>query len=144
MTTNTLIVVLLLAGYVLTFPVLLWGLRDMKQIPGGVWRHAAQRPRAQWKGGMISAYALGGWPVIVSVLVWRNSRERADLREEWAHLSARKRAARRRAREAAEAQRAAGPPQDVIDLREPAPSATPDPGSASPVAREAEPEREGA
>ena len=112
MTTKTLITVLLLLGYVASLPVLLWGLGDLKHIPGGVWRHSAQRPRAQWRGGMISAYVLGGWPVMVSVLVWRHSRERRDLLDEWAHLSRRKKASRQRAREeAAERER-------VIDLRE--------------------------
>ena len=67
MTTKTLITVLLLAGYVAALPALLWGLADLRHIPGGVWRHAAQRPRAQWRAGMITAYALGGWPAFVSV-----------------------------------------------------------------------------
>jgi hypothetical protein len=140
MTTNTLIAVLLLAGYVMTFPVLLWGLRDMKEIPGGVWRHAAQRPRAQWKGGMITAYALGGWPVIASVYTWRTSRERTDLRDEWAHLSARKRAARRRARDAAQARPTGASAEEVIDLREPTPAPAADPSPDREPDRE--PERE--
>jgi hypothetical protein len=101
MTTKTLITVLLLVGYIAALPALLWGLGDLKHIPGGVWRHAAQRPRAQWRTGMVSAYALGGWPAFVSVVLWRRSRERADLLDEWAHLSRRKRLSRLRAREAA-------------------------------------------
>ena len=127
MTTKTLIAVLLVTGYVACLPVLLWGLGDVKNIPGGVWRHSAQRPRAQWRGGMISAYALGGWPVIASVLAWRNSRERRDLLDEWTHLSRRKRQARRRERDAA-AER-----ERVIDLRE---SAASEPVTASERERE--------
>jgi hypothetical protein len=50
---------------------------------------------------MISAYALGGWPVIIAVMSWRQSTERANLLDEWAHLSARKRRSRQRARAAA-------------------------------------------
>jgi hypothetical protein len=101
MTTKTLIVVLLVLGYVACLPVLLWGLADIRHIPGGVWRHAAQRPRAQWRSGMIAAYALGGWPVIGSMVVWRRSAERHDLLEEWDLLRTRKRQSRLRAREAA-------------------------------------------
>jgi hypothetical protein len=100
MTTKTLFMVLLLTGFVAGAPALWWGLGDLKNIPGGVWRHSAQRPRHQWRAGMISAYLLGGWPVIVSVLMWHNSTERANLLDEWAHLSARKRQSRQRAREA--------------------------------------------
>jgi hypothetical protein len=102
MTTKTLIVTLLLTGYVAAAPVLWWGLGDLKHIPGGVWRHSAQRPRRQWRAGMISAYVLGGWPAIFAVVSWRRSTERANLLDEWAHLSARKRLSRQRRRAAAE------------------------------------------
>ena len=91
MTTKTLIMALLLTGFVAAAPVLWWGLGDLNHIPGGVWRHSAQRPRRQWRAGMISAYVLGGWPAIVAVVSWRQSTERANLLDEWAHLSARKR-----------------------------------------------------
>jgi hypothetical protein len=84
------IVVVFLAGYVLALPGLLWGLTDLRRIPGGVWRHAAQRPYPQWRTGMIGAYLICGWPVYVAALLWRRSRERADLYEEWADLSRRK------------------------------------------------------
>jgi hypothetical protein len=47
--------------------------------------------------GLASAYALAGWPVLVAVINWRRSRERADLLAEWADLSARKRRSRRHA-----------------------------------------------
>jgi hypothetical protein len=108
---GALIVMMLLAGYVVALPALLFGLHDLSRIPGGVWRHAAQRPREQWRFGMISSYALAGWPTIASVIVWRLSQERADLLDEWAALSERKRAARRRAappRAAAEPSRRMG------------------------------------
>jgi hypothetical protein len=94
---STLVAAVVLAGFVLALPLLVWGMRDLARIPGGVWRHAAQRPREQWRFGMISAYLLAGWPAIVSVIVWRRSQERSDLLMEWAVLSERKRAARRRA-----------------------------------------------
>lgn len=106
MTTTTLIMTLLLAGFVATAPVLWWGLGDLNHIPGGVWRHSAQRARRQWRAGMISAYVCGGWPVIIAVVSWRQSTERANLLDEWAHLSARKRRARQRARAAAAPQSA--------------------------------------
>jgi hypothetical protein len=122
MTTKLLITVLLLMGYVVALPALLWGLGDLKRIPGGVWRHGAQRPRAQWRTGMISAYGLGGWPLFVSVVVWRRSRERADLLDEWAHLSRRKRLARL-AREAA---RSDAEPVVVLSELETEPEAAPE------------------
>ncbi len=86
------LVVVLVSGYVLGLPGLLWGLGDLRRIPGGVWRHAAQRPYRSWRTGMIGSYAICGWPVYVSVLRWWRSRERADLDEEWAELSRRKQA----------------------------------------------------
>jgi hypothetical protein len=96
MTKTALIALLLVTGYVVALPVLLYGLRDLKHIPGGIWRHAAQRPLVQWRTGMLSTYALGGWPSIVAVIMWRRSRERSDLLDEWAELSARKRQSQRR------------------------------------------------
>jgi hypothetical protein len=95
MAKGALVVAVLVAGYVVALPVLAWGLADVAKIPGGVWRHAAQRPRHQWRVGMVSTYLLGGWPAIVAVLVWWRSRERTDLLLEWADLSVRKRRARR-------------------------------------------------
>jgi hypothetical protein len=85
------LVVVLLAGYVVALPGLLWGLADLRRIPGGVWRHAAQRPYVQWRTGMIGAYLICGWPVYIAVLLWRRGHERAELYEEWAELSRRKR-----------------------------------------------------
>lgn len=102
--------VVLLAGYVVGLPALLWALADMKRIPGGVWRHAAQRPYPQWRVGMISAYALLGWPAIFSAAAWLRGRERADLLAEWAELSARKRKRRR----SAATRTAAEPPVVVL------------------------------
>ena len=80
------VVIVLMVGYVAGLPASLWGLGDIGKIPGGVWRHAADRPRHQWRIGLIGAYALGGWPAIVAALVWWRSRERADLLYEWAIL----------------------------------------------------------
>jgi hypothetical protein len=96
MAPSGLIVVALVAGYLVALPALLWGLADIAKIPGGVWRHAAERPRHQWRIGIIGAYVLGGWPTLVAVYVWWRSRERADLLFEWADLSERKRNSRRR------------------------------------------------
>jgi hypothetical protein len=96
MAPSGLIVVVFVAGYIVALPVMIWGLGDIAKIPGGVWRHAAERPRHQWRIGIIATYVLGGWPTIVAVYVWRRSRERADLLYEWADLSERKRNSRRR------------------------------------------------
>lgn len=115
MTTKTLITALLLTGFVAAAPVLWWGLGDLNHIPGGVWRHSAQRPRRQWRAGMISAYVLGGWPAIIAVVSWRKSTERSNLIDEWAHLSARKRLSRQRRRAATD--------QAATEIRLPATSA---------------------
>jgi hypothetical protein len=118
MRTSALITIVVVAGFVAALPVLLWGLGDVAKIPGGVWRHAAERPRHQWRVGMVSAYALGGWPAIVAVLAWWRSRERSDLLAEWADLSVRKRSSRRRA----SAPRAAAEPVIVLaDYEDPSP-----------------------
>jgi hypothetical protein len=119
--------IVLLAGYVVGVPGLLWGLADLRRIPGGVWRHAAERPYHQWRTSMIGAYLICGWPVYVAVLLWWRGRERADLYVEWAELSARKRARRRAAAERAAADPGAVPaPEPVVVLAdyedEPAPS----------------------
>ncbi len=118
MRTGALIAIVIVAGFVVALPVLLWGLGDVAKIPGGVWRHAAERPRHQWRIGMVSAYVLGGWPAIVAVLIWRRSRERSDLLAEWADLSLRKRNSRRRA----VTPRAAAEPAIVLaDYEDPSP-----------------------
>jgi hypothetical protein len=115
---SALVVIVLVAGFVVALPALVWGLRDVKKIPGGVWRHAAERPRRQWRVGMISCYLLAGWPAIVAVVAWRRSRERADLLAEWAVLSRRKKAARQRATPP----RAAAQPDIVLADYEESPS----------------------
>jgi hypothetical protein len=121
MTTSALITIVLLTGFVVALPVVLWGLGDVAKIPGGVWRHAAQRPRHQWRIGMMSAYLLGGWPGIVSVVIWIRSRERADLLLEWADLSLRKRNSRHRA---ATPRAAAEPVIVLADYEDPVPHRT--------------------
>jgi hypothetical protein len=118
MTKTALIGLALVAGYVVTLPALLYGLHDLAHIPGGVWRHAARRPQVQWQIGFWSAYALAGWPVIVAVVKWRRSRERAELLEEWADLSARKHRSRGRAVPRAAAEPMAAPSSlDDLSLR---------------------------
>ena len=77
MTTKTLIMVVLLAGYVGVLPVLLWGLGDLKHIPGGVWRHAAHGPGPSGSAGMISGVHAGRLARDRLGVVWRQSRERA-------------------------------------------------------------------
>jgi hypothetical protein len=96
MTKNALIAAVLAAGYLVALPALIWGLVDIAKIPGGVWRHAAERPRHLWRIGIMSAYVLGGWPALVAALGWWRSHERADLMLEWEDLSVRKRLPRRR------------------------------------------------
>jgi hypothetical protein len=121
------LVIVLLAGYVVGVPGLWWGLADLRRIPGGVWRHAAERPYHQWRTGFVGAYLICGWPVYVAVVLWWRGRERADLYVEWAELSARKRARRRAAAERAAAEPRPEPgPDPVVVLAdhedEPAPA----------------------
>jgi hypothetical protein len=66
---------------------------------------------------MIGAYLICGWPVYIAVLLWWRGRERAELYEEWAELSRRK-----RAKKAAMADRREQPPVVVLADYEDAPA----------------------
>lgn len=80
-------------GWVLAFPVVVRGTKDLARIPGSVWRITGYRNRKSWRFWMLAGYACGGYPGALAVLVWRRSEERSVLRDEW-HLLIEERRAR--------------------------------------------------
>ena len=72
---------LIVLGYIVGLPFLIWGIRDGRTISRRVWA-AVGRRRSRWEHGMILGYVLGGWPAVPLVMVWRNGRLRHDLRRE--------------------------------------------------------------
>jgi hypothetical protein len=81
------LLVLVFSGYVAALLPFLWARYDINRIPGSIWRYAASpRPRQVWRTGLLVGYVCGGWPGLLVALVWRFSRDRSVLREEWAHL----------------------------------------------------------
>jgi hypothetical protein len=84
-----LVVVLILVGYAVALPALLWMLHDLARIPRGLWRYAASRPPQAWRAALIAGYACSGWPSLVVALSWWRSRERGALLEDWADMHAR-------------------------------------------------------
>jgi hypothetical protein len=73
-------------GYVVALVPFLWARRDVNRIPRSIWRYTAPRPRELWGGALFVTYLCGGWPGLLSAIVWRFSSDRRALREEWAHL----------------------------------------------------------
>ena len=71
---------LLIAGYLLGLPVLVWCLRDIGGFRRRLWPGYGNR--ASWRKGAIVAYAIGGWPVLAFTLGWRTGRTRAGLVDE--------------------------------------------------------------
>ncbi|MGZ4691668.1 MAG: hypothetical protein ACXVKA_10730 [Acidimicrobiia bacterium] len=83
MTLVLLIVVLAALGYVVAFPIVVRGVKDIGRIPGAVWRVTGYTNRKSWRVAMIGGYALGGWPGALVVMKWRYGEEREVLRDEW-------------------------------------------------------------
>lgn len=72
---------LVILGYVVGLPFLLWSIRDARTISRRVWA-ACGRRRSRWEHHMILGYALGGWLAIVLAFSWRQGRLRHELRRE--------------------------------------------------------------
>ncbi|MGZ4688468.1 MAG: hypothetical protein ACXVKA_16295 [Acidimicrobiia bacterium] len=72
---------LVVLGYVVGLPFLLWGIRDARTISRRVWATVG-RHRSRWEQQMTVGYLLGGWPAIPLVLSWRHGRLRHELRRE--------------------------------------------------------------
>ena len=73
--------VLLVVGYVVGLPALVWAWRDLARFPPPVWYWSGHR-REYWRAGLVAAYVAGGWPAIAVALAWWRSRIRSELRDE--------------------------------------------------------------
>lgn len=76
-----LLIGLVILGYLVGLPVLLWGIQDARTISRRVWA-AVGRRRSQWEHRMIFAYLCAGWPAIPLIWWWRHGRLRHELRRE--------------------------------------------------------------
>jgi hypothetical protein len=72
---------LVVLGYVVGLPFLIWLIRDGRTISRRVWA-ACGRRRSQWEHQMILGYAVAGWPAVALALVWRRGGLRIELRRE--------------------------------------------------------------
>lgn len=81
-----LVIAIIVVGYAVALPALLWMLRDLARIPRGLWRYAASRPPQAWRAAVIAGYVCGGWPALVVAVSWRRGRERATLLDDWADM----------------------------------------------------------
>jgi hypothetical protein len=72
---------LVILGYIVGLPFLVWAINDARTISRRVWA-AVGRRRSRWEKQMMFGYALAGWPAIPLTLVWRRSHLRHDLRRE--------------------------------------------------------------
>jgi hypothetical protein len=72
---------LVVLGYVVGLPFLIWLIQDGRTISRRVWA-ACGRRRSKWEQQMVLGYACAGWPAIALVMVWRRGRLRHELRRE--------------------------------------------------------------
>ncbi len=72
---------LVVLGYVVGLPVLLWGIQDARLVSRRVWA-AVGRRRSRWEHQLILAWLLLGWPVIPIVMTWKRGRLRIELHAE--------------------------------------------------------------
>lgn len=76
---------LIVVGYLVGLPALVWCLRDLKSFHRPLWPGYGNR--GTWRHGAVIAYLLGGWPVVLLAIGWRTGRTRAGLVDERARLS---------------------------------------------------------
>jgi hypothetical protein len=80
-----LLLLVLVIGYAVGIPAVIWGTRDVVRIPHWVWR--TERAREEpWLLGMLVGCVLGGWPGAALVLGWKSSHTRVALLEDWERL----------------------------------------------------------
>jgi hypothetical protein len=72
---------LVVLGYVVGLPFLLWGIQDARLISRRVWA-AVGRRRSRWEHQLILAWLLLGGPVIPMVMTWKRGRLRIELHAE--------------------------------------------------------------
>jgi len=73
------IAIALLAAYVVAYPAFAWTLRDLGRFPKNLW--VGYGNSDQWRRATVIAYALGGLPVFVIALAWRNGPVREEMRK---------------------------------------------------------------
>ncbi|MGZ4691739.1 MAG: hypothetical protein ACXVKA_08265 [Acidimicrobiia bacterium] len=72
-------VVVVLAGYLVTYPVFAWTYSDVRRFPRHIWTgYGSPHP---WRQAVGLSYLAAGWPVIAVALAWRTSSTRAELRD---------------------------------------------------------------
>lgn len=76
-----LLIGLVILGYLVGLPFLLWGIQDARTISRRVWA-AVGRRRSRWEHTMIAGYLCAGWPAIPLMWSWRHGRLRHELRRE--------------------------------------------------------------
>jgi hypothetical protein len=68
----------LIACYVVGYPFFALTLYDLRRYPRQLWSgYGSPMP---WRNATVVTYAAGGLPVLVTALVWRTSRTRAEMR----------------------------------------------------------------
>ena len=72
--------ILVVAGYVVGLPLLVRGLTDLRRFHRPLW--VGYGKRELWRNGMIVTYVVGGWPVLVMVLLWWTGPTRRELNGE--------------------------------------------------------------
>jgi hypothetical protein len=75
------LIAVVVLGYLVGLPFLLWGIQDARLISRRVWA-AVGRRRSRWEHQLILAWLLLGWPVIPIVMTWKRSRLRIELHAE--------------------------------------------------------------
>ena len=76
-----LLIGVVILGYLVGLPFLLWGIQDARLVSRRVWA-AVGRRRSRWEHQLMLAYALIGWPVVPIVLSWKSGRLRHELHRE--------------------------------------------------------------
>lgn len=78
-----LLIGLIVLGYLVGLPFLLWAIQDARAVSRRVWA-AVGRRRSQWEHQMILGYLVAGWPAVALALSWRQGRLRHELHREQA------------------------------------------------------------
>jgi len=66
-----------IAGYVIALPVVLWCLRDLRSFHRPLW--AGYGNRRSWVAALLLTYAVAGWPALLVAVGWRTGQLRREL-----------------------------------------------------------------
>src|SRR5664279_6620093 len=72
---------LMVVLYVVSLPVVAYGIYDLARVPDRLFRYTSYTRRG-WIAAMVAGYACFGLGGIVMTLAWLSSSERADVRED--------------------------------------------------------------